>query len=175
MHTLIVGSNQSGMGAFIDKLLLQLNPKPDLYGYRSVKESPDKTGACPIYIYPAVGKRSQEPKNLLGWCREQQSIAFPEVFEQHTHLISSAKLGGLLVMDEIGPMESRSPRFCAAVMAALEKDIPILACVRDKDTPFLEAVRDHKNARCFSLTQKNAGCLYDEVLEFLELQIEKGR
>lgn len=171
MHTLIVGSNRTGRGPFIDKLLSALGPELRLYGYRSVKEGPGADGNCPIYIYPAAGERSRSTENQLGWCKDQKSTTYPEVFERQAGLITEAGRDGLLVMDEIGPMESASPRFSAAVLAALEGDAPILASVRDIDIPFLEAVRGHRNARCFVLTADNAEKLYPQVLDFLRAQI----
>lgn len=171
MHILIVGNSDTKRAAFLDLLLAQLNPRPKLYGYRSVKESKDETGRAPIYIYPVSGKRRREEENLLGWCKTRKSESYPEVFERNAYLIEDAKPDGLLVMDEIGPMESKSPRFCAAVMAALEESTPILASVRDNDTTFLKSVRSHPKVKCFLLTNENAGKLFPEVLDFLCKQV----
>lgn len=172
MHTLIVGSHRTGRGPFIDRLLSALGPELNLYGYRSVKEAPGPDGNCPIYIYPAAGERRRSAENQLGWCRDQKSTTYPDVFERQAGLITGAGKDGLLIMDEIGPMESGSPLFSAAVLAALEGDVPILASVRDIDIPFLEAVRGHRNARCFSLGSDNAQSLYPQVIDFLRAQLD---
>lgn len=172
MHTLVVGSHQTGRGPFIDRLLSALGPELKLYGYRSVKEPPGEDENCPIYIYPAAGERRRGQDNLLGWCKAQRATVNPEAFERYAYLIEGARPDGLLVLDEIGPMESASPRFCAAVLAALDGGIPVLASVRDKDTPFLERVRNHRNVRCFTLARDNAETLYPDVLDFLRLQIK---
>ena len=137
MHTLIVGSNEMPRRELIDRILNQLAPCPPLYSYRSVKEAPDETGNAPIYIYPAAGVRIRRPENLLGWCRDRQATAYPQVFERYAYLIEQAEKDGLLLLDEIGPMESRSPRFCSAVQNALDGEIPILASVRTRTHRFL--------------------------------------
>lgn len=170
MHILIVGNSETDRASFIDRVISKLEPRPKLYGYRSVKEVADAQGNAPIYIYPAEGERRQSEENLLGWCKTQQATVRPQAFEQNACLIENAGADGILVMDEIGPMESRSPRFCAAVRAALDGKIPILASVRDNDTPFLNSVRSHPNARCFYLTKENAEELLSEVLDFLREQ-----
>lgn len=172
MHILIVGNSDTNRAGFVDALLAQLAPKPKLYGYRSTKEAEGPDGRAPIYIYPAQGQRQQSEKNLLGWCKAKKAQVRPEAFTQNAFLIEDAKPDGLLVMDEIGPMESRSPRFCTAVLAALDGDVPILATVRDNDTPFLDQVRSHPNAHCFYLTNETAQTEFPRVLSALEEQLK---
>lgn len=171
MHTLIVGNHRVPRAAFVDRLLRELHPCPPLYGYRTVKEPAPVGEREPIYLYPAAGERRRSKENLLGWCRNQQSEAYPEVFEQWAFLIEEARPDGLLLLDEIGPMESRSPRFSAAVLRALAGDVPVLAVVRDKDTPFLKRVRNHPQARAFVLTEENEEDLFPRVLDFLRRQL----
>lgn len=165
MHTLIVGNSETDRASFIDRLIAGLEPHPRLYGYRSVKEAATASGDAPIYIYPAEGERRQSEENLLGWCRARQATVHPQAFENYAHLIENVGEDGILVMDEIGPMESKSPRFCAAVLAALDAEVPILASVRDNDTPFLNSVRSHPGARCFFLTRENGAQLFPEALD----------
>ena len=171
MHILIVGNSDINRAGFVDALLARLTPRPTLYGYRSTKEAEGPDGQAPIYIYPAQGPRQQSRQNLLGWCRARKAQVRPEAFAENAFLIEDAKPGGLLVMDEIGPMESRSPRFCDAVLAALDGDVPILATVRDHDIPFLRQVRSHPKARCFPLTNETAEALLPQVLEELRRQL----
>lgn len=172
MHTLVIGSNETNRAGFIDRLLTACGPRLRLYGYRSVKEVADETGNAPIYLYPASGKRRRTQDTLLGWCRNRQSTANLEAFDRNAFLIESAGPDGLLVMDEIGPMESRAPRFRAAVLAAMEREAPILASVRDIEIPFLETVRAHPNARCFYLTCENGEALFSQVLAHLQKQLD---
>ena len=171
MHILIVGNYTTDRAGVIDRLLAELDPQLKLYGYRSVKEEEDEQGNAPIYIYPVKGKRRRGEDNLLGLCKERFATAYPEAFERNAYLIEEAKPDGLLVMDEIGPMESKSPRFCAAVLAALDGDVPILAAVRDNETPFLEQVRSHPKARCFFLAEDSVETLFTEVMRCLEISL----
>ncbi len=171
-HILIVGNNETDRAGIIDRLLAQI-PGVLLYGYRSVLEPAESDGRGPIYIYPVKGERLRGEDNLLGWCKEHQAQAYPDAFERNAYLIEDARPDGLLVMDEIGPMESKSPRFCAAVLAALDGDVPVLASVRDNDKPFLESVRNHPNAQRFFLTQDNAEEIFAAVRYALQKIVKK--
>ncbi|MBQ9931720.1 MAG: hypothetical protein IJO79_05140 [Firmicutes bacterium] len=174
MHTLIVGNSDAPRLAFIDRLLDSLRPDLPVYGYRSVKEAEQEDGRAPIYIYPARGQWLRTEENLAGWCKARKSETYPEVFDRHAFRIEEARPDGLLLLDELGPMESKSPRFCQAALAALEGNIPVLAVVRDKDTEFLKQVREHRNARCFYLDAENSEELFPEVLEFLGFQLAEA-
>lgn len=142
-----------------------------LWGYRTPKEAADGTGRAPIRLCP-VGQSAKEcGPVLLGWCRDRRAVPIPETFERCAGLIERAGPGGLLLLDELGPMESRSPRFCQAVLNALDGDTPILAWVRDMDTPLLSAVRSHPRARCFYPPPELSPALFDQVAIFLAEQI----
>lgn len=170
MHTIIVGSSEAPRSEFIDRLLADAARGVKLGGFRSVKEAADHTGRAPIYIYPAGGPRTKSADNLLGWCRDKKSETVPGAFDRWARL-TDAEGCGLIVMDELGSMESRSAGFCRAVEAALEGETPVLAFVRDKDTPFLAGVRAGGNRRCFALDRENAEAIYPVVLEYLRRQL----
>ena len=142
-HTFLVGSSGRGRSLWMEALLNALPSSLSLWGYRTPKEAADGTGRAPI----------------------------PETFERCAGLIERAGPGGLLLLDELGPMESRSPRFCQAVLNALDGDTPILAWVRDMDTPLLSAVRSHPRARCFYPPPELSPALFDQVAIFLAEQI----
>lgn len=100
---------------------------------------------------------------------ERRLDVFTDVFDTvGTSLLRDAPECDVVVMDEIGPMESGSPRFCGAVLRALDSRVPILASVRDKDTPFLRAVRQHPSARCLWMAENNSDALFREALELLK-------
>lgn len=172
IHTLIIGSHETDRAGFINRLLAELKPCPKLYGYRSVKEAADETGNAPIYIYPSVGEHRQTPENLVGWCKEQKFTVDLNAFERNAFLVEIAQPDGLLILDEIGSMESQAPRFSSAILAALDGAVPILASVRDIDIPFLDAVRNHPKAHCFILKADNVKTLFPKALAHLRAQLK---
>lgn len=172
MHTLIVAPKGTGKSALIRRLLDGVDAP--VFGFETVKEdalTADERGA-PIYIYPAGGPRERSAENLLGYCVAGSPTKLPGGFDRFApRLAAPCPPGALILMDELGFMESQSPAFCAAVLARLDGDAPVLAAVRDLDVPFLEAVRSHPNCRCFRLTEDNADALYPEIRDFLAAQL----
>ena len=58
-------------------------------------------------------------------------------------------------MDELGPAESGAKKFCEAVLAALDGDLPILGVLQKADTEFLRAVAGHPRVRLVTVTVEN--------------------
>lgn len=170
MHTLIAGNQDTQRSAFVDRLLQESNIELPIYGFRTTFGAADSDGVSPIHIHSTTGPRLYSGENLVGFCREQRATAFLEVFENHAYLLESVHPGGIILMDELGPMEGKATRFRSAVFACLDGDIPVLASVRDKDTPFLNSVRQHPKARCFLMGGDEAA-LFTEALTFFKAQL----
>lgn len=174
LHTVLVGASGRGRAQWMDRLVSALDPSLPLWGFRTPKEPPDALGRCPIRLYP-VGRSAEgeEGAILLGWCKDRQSTPIPEAFNRCARLIEEAGPDGLLLLDELGPMENRSPRFCGAVLDALDGPLPILAWARDLDTSFLAAVRRHPRVRCFFLPDSYDPAYFETISAFLTAQLAR--
>lgn len=163
-HILICGEIGAGKSTLAGRLL-EHNRRP-VYGFVTKKQPPDENGICEVYIHPAnAGSYRYSQENLIGTCgRTAGCSANPQVFETAGVKLLQAPPQGLLLMDELGFMESSAPAFCAGVLAAFDKDIPVLAVVKDKEIPFLQAVRGHKNTRLYHITPQNRDAVYEELL-----------
>lgn len=173
MHTLIVGERGVGKSTLIGRVLRALN-RP-VCGFETKKEDSlaDELRGSPIYIYDAWQARVRTAENLVGYCKNHHFDAATEAFDRFApKLRKPAPRGGIVLLDELGFMESRAEAFCAAVLALLEGDAPVIAAVKDKDMPFLQAVRTHPNAKCFYITKENRDALFPEVLDFVRSSID---
>lgn len=166
MHILIVGKQGVGKSTLISKILDEL--KLPVYGFITKKLPPRSDGACPVYIHSVGEERKYEQSNLVGLCKDFHGTGFADAFDAHSHLITAAPYDGVLLMDELGVMESHAAKFCSAVLNALDSHPLIVASVRDKASEFLNAVRAHKNAHCFYLTVDNREQLLNEILSFIK-------
>lgn len=174
MHTLIVGARHVGKSTLIRRLIEAVG-KP-VYGFETVKEDAleDAQLGSPIYIYPAGGARTRSADNLVGYCKEKHFTTICETFDRWAEKISSPPAGCIVLLDEIGFMESASPRFCDAIMQLLDGDTPVIAAVKYNSTPFLDAVKQHKNCRCFHITEENRDALTQEAIAFTLAQRENS-
>ncbi len=161
MHILIVGGRGVGKSTLICRVLSEL--KCSVWGFETKKE-PLPEG--PIYIYEAGKEHVRSEENLVGYCANQKPTVFSDAFDRFAEKLTEPK-GDVIVMDELGFMESGSAAFCSAVLRLFGGETPIIAAVKDKDTAFLQTVRSHKNAKVFHISEENRNALFNEVLDFV--------
>lgn len=174
MHTLIVGERGVGKSTLIRRVLAEVD-RP-LFGFETKKETALATEekGSPVYIYDAGKEHTHAEENLLGWCKNKRFGTLTESFDRYApKLREPVPAGSIILLDELGFMESSSEAFCSAVLALLDGDVPVIAAVKCKDTPFLQAVRSHPNAKCFWIDEQNRDALFDEVLPFVKQQLER--
>ena len=172
MHALITGPRGVGKSTLIRRILAEL--ALPVFGFETKREDSlaDDEKGSPVYIYKAGSPHIQTAENLVGYPKNKQPAAMKAVFDRYTpHLRAPVPDGHIILLDEIGVMESSSEAFCNAVLSLLDGDIPIIAAVKDKDTDFLDTVRTHPNAVCFYLSEENRDRLHSEVAAFLAAQL----
>jgi nucleoside-triphosphatase len=69
----------------------------------------------------------------------------------------------LVVIDEIGPMEIRSPVFREAVNEALESELPVLATIFARPLPFTEAIKLRPDVMLIEVRPNNRERLVSEL------------
>ena len=169
MHCLIVAPPGIGKSTLIRRVLQEVDRPAFGYLTRKEKDMWDEELGHPIYIYAVgeISERSQE--NLVGHCKDRRPVVYGEAFDRFApRLAEPIPTGGVVVMDEIGFMESASPAFCGEILRLLDGDIPVIAAVKDKETKFLDRIRTHPKARCFYLTPENREEIYRAVLNELQ-------
>lgn len=169
MHTLIVGARGVGKSTLINRVLEEL--QPPLWGFWTKKEDSlavEGLGS-PIYVYNVGSPAVQTKENLLGYCANQNLKTYKDAFDRYSiYLKNNLPKNHLILMDELGFMESASEDFCNTILSLLDGSTPILAAVKDKNTEFLRKVKNHPNCRCFVITKENRDCLFREVLEHIK-------
>ena len=171
-HILIVGSRGVGKSTLIRRVLTELG-RP-VSGFETKKEDSlaDEFLGSPVYIYDAWQTREQTADRLVGYCKHKCLDTMKEAFDRYApKLLAPVPKGHIILLDELGFMESASEAFCSSVLALLDGDIPVIAAVKEKDTAFLNAVRSHPKGKCFYISEDNRDALYPEVLHFLQEQL----
>jgi nucleoside-triphosphatase len=74
----------------------------------------------------------------------------------------------LVVIDEIGPMEIRSPIFRDAVNEAFDSDVPILATIVARSLPFTDAIKKRSDVYLVEVRSENRKQLLVEISDQFE-------
>lgn len=154
MKLVIEGCSGSGKTTAIRRLLRGVC-RP-VWGLWSEKLPPQEDGAAPVYLHSCRAPVSYGTENQIGACRNRRAQSFPEVFETlGAAALREIPAGSLVVLDEIGVMESEARQFQAELFRLLDGDYDVIAAIRDKHTPLLDAIRAHPQVRRVSAEAAN--------------------
>lgn len=161
MNMLFCGEIGVGKSTLIQKLLDTLNEP--VYGFYTVKAPFANDGQSRVYLHKAgVFPRLFTDENCIGICADDKRIPRPWVFDSLGNaILENIPAGSVVVMDELGVLESRSPVFCQRVISVLDGPYRVLGAVKTADTPFLNSVRSHRNCRTHHITPQNRDVLFD--------------
>ena len=106
---------------------------------------------------------------MIGTCDRRTHNINLDVFNTLGVAYLQAKPDGIIVMDELGFMESKAEAFVESVFAALDGEIPVIAAVKARfDVPFLNEVRAHPNTKLSMITTENRDALFSELLPMIQ-------
>lgn len=177
MHIFLTGDVQVGKSTIIKKTLAALKLR-DIGGFRSVSVPDLPDGAMSVYLIP-VGEKDPVVNdwNRVGIRKGcGRGIGkFPEAFERAgVQALKGAEGMPLILMDEVGRMESAAARFSERILALLDGSTPILGVVQKiADTPLTNAIRQHPNVRVLTVTKENREKLAEEVLRLVSKELDR--
>ncbi len=164
MHVFLTGRTQIGKSTLIQKYVETFSLKT--CGFATFWGPPAEDGGRRLYMHPfgKIGPCTEE--NLLARFLPQSPSAtrFPQVFDTlGVSLLTPCEGADLLIMDELGFLESDSPAFQAAVLSALDGPLPVFGVIKPRPQPFLDTVRAHPKVRLIEVTPETR----DEILQEL--------
>lgn len=148
-HLFLTGEKGVGKSTLIDYLLADRTP----CGFRTRRV--EGVLSRPSVHLLTVPDTTPTADNLLFYC----GAFSPERFDTLGVAALENRSGDVLLMDELGPAESGAEKFTAAVLAALDGDLPVLGVLQQADTPFLRAVARHPRVRLVTVTPQNRDAL----------------
>ena len=167
MNVFLTGEIQVGKSTAI-KRYLSTRPTLALGGFVTVSR-PLEEDTMGVYIQPPVFREDDcTPEHLVG-LRGGRRGGIPETFD--TTGVAILRAPGpfdLLLMDELGRMELRSPVFCQRVLALLDGDVPILGVVKPESNVLLDAVRAHPKTALLEVTEANRDSIPAEIARLLK-------
>jgi len=78
--------------------------------------------------------------------------------------------GGLIVIDEIGPMELLSKRFQSVLLEALDLDQPVIGTIMRRSSPFADGIKQRPDVHLIRVTRGKMDQLVEEIVGLLREQ-----
>ena len=183
-HILIWGERHAGKSTLIRRLTDEMDCP--FYGYITKRvDLADENGYYPIYMHPAedylnpeyADRIRYEETNCIGHCGSQSRQINLHVFNENgVKYIRSAKPGGVLIMDELGFMESGADLFRSAVLEALDGDIPVICGVKEKPPcEFTDEILAHQGCKVWHVTVENRDELFEEIRAYIKANCKAAR
>ena len=177
MHIFLTGPVQVGKSTIIKKTLAALrleNPG----GFRSVSVPDLPDGQMSVYLIPAGDEAPAMGEfNRVGIRRGpgRGIEKFPQAFDTAgVRTLEGAEASQLILMDEVGRMESGAARFSARILELLDGPVPILGVVqRIADTPLTNAIRKHPNVCPLEVSVENREERAQEVLYLVSKELDR--
>lgn len=168
-HLFLTGEIQVGKSTILRALLARCNQPAG--GFQTFFGPVQPDGGADVYMIGAM-----EPRENL---RPDQVVAHrfggrggfeadPEAFDRlGTALLRDAAAYPVILMDELGFMESRALRFQKAVLDCLDGAVPVLGVVKPRETPFLRRVHNHPKVHLLWTSAENRNAVRQAALEHL--------
>lgn len=157
---------KTGKTTLVRKLLE--NRKENVVGFFSKKcsERIDEEGQCPIYIYGVNDLPVFDNDHLIGTCGNGKHYTNNEVFNDlGVKLITTDNPNNLIIMDELGFLESNAEEFKNKVIEVLSSPNPVLIMMKQRlDIQFLKELKDNQNIEFIHMNETNR----DEVFQYLK-------
>ncbi len=177
-HILLCGRRRGGRSAMIHRLLETVHMP--VFGYETITMGTRRDGYHEIYLYPyGTEQPERQEENHAADCNTRDRVVRTQVFDTLGIACLNAGQDGILVMDEIGFMESGAEAFCRTILEKLDMELPILAAVREgMETDFLHRVKTHPSVRVIHMEPERFENIFEElkplVLNWEKRYTEKG-
>jgi len=159
----LTGPIQIGKSTAINRALEILNPT-NIEGFRTIGTNFTANGDSDVVIYPA--NKSPDIGHVVAHRGNGSREVFPTIFDRYgpEYLKNDADL---ILMDELGFLETEAHIFQHAVIQAIEKSTSVLGVIRyGKNTTFLDNLRKREDITILMVTEKNRNEIPEKIVNF---------
>jgi len=164
-NILITSYPNVGKTTLINKIMKQLNC--EVGGFITF-EKLRKGKRCGFYIEDFDGnKMTMADVNIKSNYQVSKYKVDLEAFEKIglPALLKAKKKADIIIVDEIGTMETFSKKFCRVLVDIFNCKKPLLATIKKKNYPFTTKLKKREDVTLFNLTYKNRNKLLNPILE----------
>lgn len=166
MKLVIEGRSGSGKSTAVRRILKYT--EREIWGLWSEKMPAAEDMPAPVYLHSYRSPIRYSDENRIGVCQNRSAQSFPEVFDKlGAETLQSIPEGSLVLLDEIGVMESEARLFQTELFRLLDGNFDVILTIRDKHTPLLDAIRNHPKVQRVSAEAANDEAFCRETAEKL--------
>lgn len=177
MHIFLTGPRDVGKTTIINRALTQLTEQQKenplvVKGFRTFfgeDFAPGKNYALMAHAHPELADLEATViamRDRSGWSMD----VYQEAFENEgVNILEYSMDADLILMDELGFMESTAFAFQKKVMSILDGDIPVIGVLKAdteffSNSPFLNGIREHDKVDEIEVTHGNRDSLINEIV-----------
>ena len=120
-------------------------------------------------VYPYSADLQAVERHLIARdARHKLSLTenMTSVFDTHgTEILRNSGKRDVIVMDELGFLESKALAFRQVVMRHISGNVPVLGVIKPMQTEFLNAIRSHSSVKLREVTVENRDAVLTWLLE----------
>ena len=166
MHIFLTGEIQVGKTTVIRNFLTKTGLPAD--GFMTYWK--EDSGGRSLYL-SGYGFEHQTCNEFLVYCgghgrKPLISADLTDIFNtKGVHLLKNSGKKSVIVMDELGFLESKALSFQKAVFEHISGDVPVLGVVKPAKTEFLDAVRSFPGVEVYVITLGNRENVLSNLLK----------
>lgn len=172
MNIFLTGQVQVGKSTIINKFI-ESHSNLNIGGFKTVSNFNEDIGVYGgVYIIPASSKTYEFNSQCHVGNRVSGKKAFPKVFDiKGSEFLDSCNYCDLIIMDEIGFMESKAKKFSKVVLETLGGDVPVIGVVKPMMQGLPLAIKQHEKTKVLEVTVENRDDQYLNFEKLLEKEL----
>ena len=173
MNIFLTGEIQVGKSTIINKFL-DSHKNLKVGGFRTISNFDENLGVIGgVYIVSALDENPIFTEDNHVGDRGEIKKGYPDKFNSKgVEFLSDLNDCDLILMDEIGFMESQAKDFSKTILDILDKDIPVIGVVKPKSKGLPLEVKNHPKTKLLTITEENRNDLYLEFERLLEDELD---
>ena len=172
MNIFLTGEIQVGKSTILNKFI-ESHPDLKIGGFKTLSNfNKDKGVYMGVYILPADKLEPDYTEEAHVGDRGHKKSGYPEKFDlKGVEILNTPGDYDLILMDEIGFMETQAEDFAKTVLNVLDGDIPVIGVVKPMMKGLPLEVKQHPKTKVLEVTKDNRNELYFEFEQLLEEQL----
>ena len=163
MHYFLTGGVQVGKSTIIKRLVRDLGLDAGGFMTRWVGTRTDRV---PVLLPYGVEPVPFTEDDIAAVCKGETMTPRIGIFDTVGPRILGESAGrDVIIMDELGSLESRSYAFQKAVLKTLDGDTPVLGVIQPRDVPFLNGIRSRPDVTVITVDEDNRDSVFSRFAE----------